>query len=72
MSKRRSIQRGGREHYRRSCKRKRRYPDEVTVIAFAVHQVEEGRADALTWYACRFCFGWHLATDKSKQHKAGQ
>ena len=64
----RPIRPGSKEHYRRGCKRKRRYPDHVTALAFAIDKMQNG-APKLDTYHCRFCSGWHLCTAKSKSRK---
>lgn len=56
----RPIEPGSREHRRRACERKRRYPDQIAALVFAVHQMETHRGLKLDTYKCRFCHGWHL------------
>ena len=50
-----------REQYRRGCKRKRRYPDEIAAMVFVQLRQEEEGAPPLKTYRCQFCSGWHLA-----------
>lgn len=49
-----------REHQRRSCERKRRHPDQIAALVFAVHQMEKTPGLKLDTYKCRYCHGWHL------------
>ena len=49
-----------RELRRRSCERKRRYPDHIAALAFAIHEMERQPGLKLDTYRCRFCGGWHL------------
>lgn len=65
----RAIQPGSREHYRRGCERKRRYPDQVSALAFAITKMEETQGLRLDVYKCRFCSRWHLCTAQSKGRK---
>lgn len=43
-----------------SCERKRRYPDEVSAMAHALHSMSNSGTDALRTYKCPVCSGWHL------------
>lgn len=47
-------------HRRRTCFGKRRYPDQVSAFAFAVHEMEANQGLKLDAYRCRYCGGWHL------------
>ena len=49
---------------RRSCERKRRYPDQVAALAFAIVEMERHAGLKLDTYPCRFCGGWHLYRNK--------
>ena len=73
MSKRRipfnRLSLGSRRHRARSCERKRRYPDQVSAMAFAITRVEQG-APPLKNYPCRYCHGWHLAKKKPRRRAA--
>lgn len=47
----------------RTCKEKRRYPDEISVRAIGAVSIEERRnTDRLWCYRCRHCGGWHLTS----------
>ena len=60
MNARRPIERGSKEHRRRACDRKRRYPDHVSALAFAIGEMERNHGLRLDTYRCIFCKGWHL------------
>jgi hypothetical protein len=49
-----------REHFRRSCKSKRRYADQIAALTLAVHEMEKHAGLKLDTYKCRYCHGWHL------------
>jgi len=58
------IQPGSKAYYRSGCARKRRYPDEVSALAFIQVRREAG-APPLEHYRCRFCSGWHPCTKQT-------
>lgn len=50
----------------RRCTGKRRWPDQLSVMAGAVSSLEKTyRPEGLYYYRCPYCKGWHLT--KSKQ-----
>lgn len=46
----------------RMCKRKQRYPEELTAVAAGMGYLEHAaNKTRLLWtYRCKFCKGWHL------------
>ena len=54
---------------RRSCERKRRYPDHIAALAFAIHEMERQPGLKLDTYRCRFCGGWHLYRAKGSTRR---
>ena len=60
------MTRGMKEHRRKSCESKRRYPDQATALAFAIYGVQRG-APGLKTYPCQFCGGYHLAKAKDRR-----
>ena len=56
------------EHLDRACLGKNRYPDLVTTCAAGAHYIERGQIEALWWYRCKFCGGFHLTSqDRGKK-----
>lgn len=49
-----------RERKERQCDNKNRYPDEFTVRAQGMHQMESQGAAQLWFYRCKHCDGFHL------------
>lgn len=59
---------GTKAHRQHACGRKRRYPDHVSALAFAIVEMERG-APKLDTYRCGYCAGWHLAKAAFKRRK---
>ncbi len=65
MSARDKIEPGSKQHRSRGCESKRRHPDHVTALAFAIERMEQNPGLKLDVYPCRFCSGWHLCRTRS-------
>jgi hypothetical protein len=71
MSSPTHIAPGSKEHRRRGCESKRRHPDHVSALAFAIERMEKNPGLKLDVYPCQFCNGWHLCRTSSAraEHK---
>lgn len=45
-----------------TCRKKRRYPDELTARAAAMWSISQSETERLWVYACELCKGWHLTS----------
>lgn len=49
----------------RACIKKLRYPNEMTARAAGMHYIDKGEAQALWWYKCPHCVGFHLSSNNN-------